>query len=841
MLKKGIYGNKKGFIVLAVVVVLLLAVVTFSIGSLFIPQIKLKVRSTTVQVIGELTNTKAEILDTLLMEMERNVGNLAEGLEETGNAAMALALLENFEENYQPAELFVLDKEGNCLYGMEDFLAVEKVPPEFFKKVEKEAVAMSDAIIGVDGRRRVLVGTVLPGKGLVCASVSANILQAACGKTTYRGEGYSYILKQDGEIMIPPMNFSYEQTYNNIRLLLDDGKNDPNTLDAFMEALKEGKDGSVIFHFNGKNQILCFEALKAGNNWYFATVVPLEAVEQDGAQIIRMAMFMAAIIMVLVIAVLTVSTGFYITAQRRKEKNNRFLRDIYQAISENTDTVIFIMDCKKSHLDYVFENSGSLLGVSAGEFFENEKKEVPQSTFLKELQGLLQEQQPQKKELRRLHTFNDRLNRDMWLKVLICPFYLGEDKKCIYAVTDVTQEYEDREKITAAVLAAEQASAAKSGFLSNMSHDMRTPMNGIVGMTAIAKKSIDDRDKVLDCLNKIDLSSKHLLSLINDVLDMSKIESGKLALSNEAFQLSVLLEELEVMLRPQCEAKQQSLTFMVHIVHNELIGDVTRLSQIFMNLLSNAVKFTSEGGSILLEAKEMPQRHSNFAAYRFNVTDNGIGISHEFQKLIFKPFERAKNQEVQKTEGTGLGMAITKNLISTMGGQIHLTSEPGKGTAFTIDLELPLQKTEAWEPQPEKIEMSGEGLLTGRHILLVEDNALNQEIAAELLSGFGITVDTADNGEEALEKFQCSCEGYYDAILMDIQMPVMNGYEAARAIRSSMHPQAGRIPIVAMTANVFAEDIAAAKEAGMNDHIPKPVDLQLLYQALKNCIENESL
>lgn len=482
---------------------------------------------------------------------------------------------------------------------------------------------------------------------------------------------------------------------------------------------------------------------------------------------------MAAMIIAVIVAALMAGIWFYLSVQRRQRENDRFLRDIYQAISENTDTVIFIRDSRTRYPEYVFENSERVLGISFEEFLDSAAHRSEDGAFFQELQSLLKEKWPEGSCQRELHSYNDRLHRDMWLKILICPFHLGTAPKCIYAITDITKEHQDRERIAAAVVAAEQANAAKSRFFSSMSHDMRTPMNGIVGMTAIAKRNLDKRDRVLDCLNKIEFSSNHLLGLINDVLDMSKIESGKLALSSDPFDLEELVWELEAILKSQCDDREQTLTIDMQIRHKRVMGDALRVKQILMNLLSNAVKFTPQKGAILLTVNEQAQRQADCAVYQFCVTDNGIGMSRDFLKTIFTPFERAEDSVVRQTEGTGLGMAITKNLVSAMGGQISVKSELGRGTTFFVDLELHLQKADMVEQREEKETSGNEISFAGRRFLLAEDNLINQEIAVELLSGYGAEVDVANDGKQALGYFMESDPGYYDVVLMDIQMPAM--------------------------------------------------------------------
>lgn len=547
----------------------------------------------------------------------------------------------------------------------------------------------------------------------------------------------------------------------------------------------------------------------------------------------------------------------------------------------------------------------------------------------------------------------------------------GRPAKALYVAQDVTEskQKEEREQqaLKEACEAANHANAAKSEFMSRMSHDIRTPMNAIVGMTAIAGRYLDDRERVADCLSKITVSSKHLLSLINEVLDMSKIESGKIDLEEEEINLSDLIGNLVTMIRPSIEEKQQELDVRItHVEHEEVIGDSMRLQQIFTNILSNAMKYTPPGGSIEMEIHERPSAAYGYASYEFVFRDNGIGMSREFQEKLFEPFSRAEDSRVSKIEGTGLGMTIARNIARRMNGDITVESELGKGTQFNVFLSLRLADTAGPDTEMlvdlpvlvadddetaaastclilENIGMLGEYVLNGRdavervwarhqsgedyfavildwkmpdmdgvetareirrkvgpevpiiilsaydwsgveeearvagvngfiskplfrsrlvylfnqlaghdpepkalspdraeaplppgkRVLLAEDNELNREIAEEILGQAGVLVESAENGKEALERFAESEEHYYDMIFMDIQMPVMNGYEATAAIRRLPRKDAGRVPIVAMTANAFAEDVRRSRKAGMNEHLTKPLDVE----ALRKCLE----
>ncbi|EEG53178.1 ATPase/histidine kinase/DNA gyrase B/HSP90 domain protein, partial [[Clostridium] asparagiforme DSM 15981] len=709
--KRHRYRNTALFVVIAAS-----CIGAFLIGIEAIRSIRSNVRSTTVQVIREITNSKSQMLTAILNDTERDLRSLAASLDATMELSSAAVLLERFEKDHTISGLTIIDHGGKALYGPENAYLLKGIPEGFAAEVEADGFQMSDPLIDENGDRRVLFGTALAGDRILYASIPTDSMQKACGETTYLGEGYSYILGKDGKIVVPPLRYNYEQVYEDIGNLLIYADNSSERVQAFIRALNSGATGSVVFQIDGQEQLFCFEPVYEKRGWQLVTVVALNAVEKDGAQIISTAVAMATVIIGVVVTALAAGSFLYWSMRRKQQENDRFLLDIYQAISENTDTVIFILNARSAAPDYVFENSGRILGIPAEEFLKQEQQEQD-SAFRSKLQAILEEPWPSEGCTREVHTYNERLHRDMWLKILICPFLLGDEKKCLYAVTDVTQEHNDREKIAAAVVVAEQANAAKSNFFSSMSHDMRTPMNGIVGMTTIAKRSLGDQDRVLDCLNKIDFSSRHLLGLINDVLDMSKIESGKLALVCEPFDLGELLLGLEAILRPQCESKGQTLTFTVNIRHLRLMGDTLRLNQIFMNLLSNAVKFTQEGGAVSFTAQELEQR-GNSPTFRFTVADNGIGIAQEAQQIIFTPFERVSNTAVHQIEGTGLGLAITKNLITAMGGQITLKSAPGQGSAFTVDLDLPMQEGELpVAPVAEAVTLD-ETSFAGRRFLL---------------------------------------------------------------------------------------------------------------------------
>ena len=389
---------------------------------------------------------------------------------------------------------------------------------------------------------------------------------------------------------------------------------------------------------------------------------------------------------------------------------------------------------------------------------------------------------------------------------------------------------------TEALQTAEHANKAKTDFLSNMSHDIRTPMNAIIGITSLIRHDAGNKAKVIEYADKIDISSQHLLGIINDVLDMSKIEAGKTVFKYSDFSILDFVQELDTIFHSQIYEKKQTLTIIKENIRHEWVhGDQVHLMQIFSNLLSNAVKYTQEGGEIQFFVEECETKSSVYAKYRFLVSDNGMGMSADFKETIFDPFTRAESSVTNKIQGTGLGMAITRNLVEAMGGTIDVDSELGQGSCFEvlIDLKIAEDRTAALAAQEETDEQDG-NILQGMRFLCAEDNELNAEILTELLKIEGAKCTICENGEEILKAFEQSAPGDYDMILMDVQMPVMNGYEATRAIRRSSHELAKTIPIIAMTANAFSEDIQHSLAAGMNAHVSKPVEMKVLEKTIRS-------
>ncbi|MCM1023140.1 MAG: ATP-binding protein [Prevotella sp.] len=392
-------------------------------------------------------------------------------------------------------------------------------------------------------------------------------------------------------------------------------------------------------------------------------------------------------------------------------------------------------------------------------------------------------------------------------------------------------EQKHREELNEALNMAQSANRAKTVFLNNMSHDIRTPMNAIIGFTNLSLKHLDDKTLLEDYLGKISRSSSHLLNLINDVLDMSRIESGKVVIEEKPENLSDILQNVRSIIQTDIAAKQLELNVTEDVKNGDVYCDKLRLNQVLLNLLSNAMKFTPAGGAVSLTLAEKGV-HDGFADYELRVKDTGIGMSPEFAATIFEPFTRERTATVSGIQGTGLGMSITKNIVDMMNGTIEVQSEKDKGTEFIINLSLRLQD-EQKSAKREEPKAEEEVSFKGSRLLLVEDNELNREIATEILKEWGFLIETAENGREAVDVVKASEPGYFAAVLMDVQMPVMNGYEASRAIRALDDPGLSKILIIAMTANAFEEDKQEALNAGMNDHVGKPIDVPVLLNTLK--------
>ena len=793
--------------------------------------------------------------------------------------------------------------------------------------------------------------------------------------SAFNGNAQSLIVHPDGRVVIDHSSESWGNVYNFFGLLREHSDMSEKELNELLEKFKAGRTDAMLLNLDGENYYLVYEKSNI-QDWMFLGLVQADIVNASMNSLQRSTMLLVGVV-VLCIAAFLISLIIQTnrTNLRRKDTEILYRDELFQKLSMNVDDVFLMLDAKTYQADYVSPNAEKLLGITVEQIHKDihvlgklypEEHEDPKKKYLEEIQ--VHEQREWDFEYVHLKTGERR-----WFHNIAMGSEVNEKKKYILVMSDRTSDRKMNQALSEAVRAAETANKAKSTFLSNMSHDIRTPMNAIIGFTTLAVSNIDDKKRVQDYLGKILSSSNHLLSLINDILDMSRIESGKIHLEETEVSLSEVLHDLKTIISGQIHAKQLELYMDAMDVTNEdVYCDKTRLNQVLLNLLSNAVKFTPAGGTVSVRIRQCHGTQKGSELYEIRVKDNGIGMSQEFVQKIFSPFEREHTSTVSRTQGTGLGMAITKNIVDMMGGTIEVQTEQDKGTEFIVRLPF---RTQPEHQRTEKIaeleglkalvvdddfntcdsvtkmlvrvgmrsewtlsgkeavlrarqsmelgdafhayiidwrlpDMNGievtrqirslgddtpiiiltaydwsdieaearaagvtafcakplfmsdirETLMTaigqsqsepedsvlpaagsdfrGRCILLVEDNELNREIAVEILNEYGFLVDTAENGAEAVEKVKNSTSGSYDLVLMDVQMPVMDGYEATKQIRALDDPSLAGITILAMTANAFDEDKKKALECGMDGFLSKPIVIEELIATLqKNLLD----
>ena len=792
--------------------------------------------------------------------------------------------------------------------------------------------------------------------------------------SAFDGNAQSFMIHPDGRVVVDHSSEAWGNVYNFFGILREHSDMSEKEINALLEKFKAGRTDAMLLNLDGRNYYLVYEKADI-QDWMFLGLVQADIVNASMNRLQRSTIiFVSAIVFCIAALFISLIIQKNRTNLRRKDTEILYRDELFQKLSMNVDDVFLMLDAKTYQADYVSPNVEKLLGITVEQIHKDicilgklysEKQEDPEKNYLEEIQ--VQEQREWDFEYVHLKTGEKR-----WFHNIAMGSEVNGKKKYILVMSDRTSDRKMNQALSEAVRAAETANKAKSTFLSNMSHDIRTPMNAIIGFTTLAVSNIDDKKRVRDYLGKILSSSNHLLSLINDILDMSRIESGKIHLEETEVSLSDVLHDLKTIISGQIHAKQLELYMDAMDVTNEdVYCDKTRLNQVLLNLLSNAVKFTPAGGTVSVRIRQYPGTVKGSELYEIRVKDNGIGMSQEFVQKIFSPFERERTSTVSRIQGTGLGMAITKNIVNMMGGTIEVLTEQGKGTEFIVRLPFRIQsKHQRIEKIAEleglkalvvdddfntcdsvtkmlvKVGMRSEWTLSGKEavlrarqsmemgdafhayiidwrlpdmngievtrqirslgddtpiiiltaydwsdievearaagvtafcakpmfmsdirdtlmtaigqkqaeaetailpaagsdfrgkcILLVEDNELNSEIAAEILNEYGFLVDTAENGAEAVEKVKNSKPGNYDLVLMDVQMPVMDGYEATKQIRALDNPALAGITILAMTANAFDEDKKKALECGMDGFLSKPIVIEELISILQKNLD----
>lgn len=680
--------------------------------------------------------------------------------------------------------------------------------------------------------------------GLLVGGFDEAHLQELMSASYFGESARAYLCLKDGSV-VACIDDNYPEN------ILDDLKKGHVLTDDKMaelrQAFEEGK--SYSFTYKDKNGIGngCITVLK-NIDWVMVNTFPATAGKRIQENAYRDALRLEIkLIMVFAIYIIVVAL-YYISKNGRLRRKSESYSQIINSVRQLYDRFI-VFDFENNTYDYLEKGTISPGVQKAGDYFEW-LNTFPQKHFLEEdAERFLDEFSPE--NLKNNLNLDNRFvqyeyelagKKRRWEKYSLIKLNMdgNETRRVLAAVEDVTaliqEELEKRHTLEQVFRDAESANNAKMDFLSRMSHDIRTPLNAIIGLTAVAEAHMEDRKRIGECLAKISAAGNHLLTLLNDVLDMSKIESGEFSLAESDFNLKELVWDVVEMVRPSAIKKHQNFKVnMEKFRHENVTGDSLRVYQIFVNILGNAVKFTDEGGDITLTLSELENHNKRLASYEFVFADTGIGMSEEFLKQLFQPFKRAEDERVSKNGGPGLGLSIVRNIVRAMDGTIRVESEPGKGSVFTVSITLKLQDVVIDEEQEEQSQftMISEMDFSGKRALLVEDNEINLEIATEILGTTGLQMESAENGQIGLEKFSQSKEGWYSIIFMDIQMPVMNGYEAAAAIRKLPREDAKNIPIVAMTANTFSEDMQEAKAAGMNGHIAKPLSPEGLGKILK--------
>ena len=653
--------------------------------------------------------------------------------------------------------------------------------------------------------------------------------------SAFEGHGSTFAVLPDGRVVLDSSSADMRGVHNILAMLKNSAGFTDEQITALQKAFAAGKSGNLEFSIHGVGYYMVYGSASF-QNWTVLGIAPKSIVNSNmnRLQYTTMAV-MSGIVGMLAVTVLLLMVQSNRQKLRKKDQQLLAREELFSSLSRNVDDVFLMIDTSTGKVEYISPNVRRILGISTEAVQEDFHVLCSAGGYhcRSRLDDLMQMEPGTQQEWNR-EFIHQETGEPRYIHVTGFINDAQGAKKCIVDLSDRTGEHQTTLAVEAALEIAEKASQAKTDFLSNMSHDIRTPMNAIVGLTTLMENELDQPEKLAEHLHKLESSGQLLLGIINNILDMSRIESGKTTLSVEPMHLSQQLDQLSTMIRAQASEKAQTFTISTHLRHENLLADPTRLNQVLMNILSNAVKYTPCGGHIRFEVEELP-RNEHYAKYSFVVQDDGIGMSEAYQKTLFDPFTREERSGTNRVQGTGLGMAITKNIVDLMGGSISVESATGKGTRFEVVLEFPIdaEADTAQKAQELPEETEDTSPLCGMKFLCAEDNALNAEILQMLLETKGASCTICSNGQEIVDAFVRVKPGEYDMILMDVQMPVMDGLEAARRIRSSENPLGQVIPILAMTANAFLEDMQKSKEAGMDEHLSKPVDIDALEQTVK--------
>ena len=761
-------------------------------------------------------------------------------LERAQSDADVSSFLAQAKEEYQFTDFFFVSRDSSyiTLNGERGYLDLGQTLSQLI--LEQQPIVANSV---VPDKPEIMVFAVPTAKGsyqgfayeAIAITYNNRDLVDSLKISAFEGHGSIFAVLPDGRVVLDSSSADMSGVHNILAMLKNSAGFTAEQITALQKAFAAGKTGNLEFSIHGIAYYMVYGSASF-QNWTIIGIVPKSVVNanMNRLQYTTMAVI-TGIVGILAVTILLLVVQNNRQKLRKKDQQLLAREELFSNLSRNVDDVFLMIDTETSKVEYVSPNVQRILGISPEAVQEDFHVLCAAGGYhcRSRLDDLMQMERGTQQEWNR-EFIHQETGESRYIHVTGFINDVQGAKKCIVDLSDRTGEHQTTLAVKAALEIAEKASKAKTDFLSNMSHDIRTPMNAIIGITTLMKNELDQPEKLAEHLGKLETSGQLLLGIINDILDMSRIESGKTTLNVEKMNLPQQISQLDSVIRQQAGQRRQTFTVETHVQHENVLADPNRLNQVLMNILSNAVKYTPTGGHIRLEVDELTHTE-HYAKYRFVVQDNGIGMSEEFQKHIFEPFERERTSTVSKVQGTGLGMAITKSVVDLMGGSISVESATGKGTRFEVVLEFPID-TEADHAQqvqalPEETEETSP--LCGMKFLCAEDNALNAEILQMLLETRGASCTICSNGQEIVDAFASVKPGDYDMILMDVQMPVMDGLEATRRIRNGENPLGRTIPILAMTANAFLEDMQKSREAGMDEHLSKPVDISALEQTVK--------
>ena len=792
---------------------------------------------------AHLTEILHQANQTLYNKVSFNWGIMrmwAPYLESAQSDADVDSFLAQAKEEYQFTDFFFVSRDGSyiALDGERGYLDLGRTLSQLV--LEQQPIVANSV---VPDKPEIMVFAVPTEKGsyngfdyeAIAISYNNKDLVDSLKISAFEGHGSTFAVLPDGRVVLDSSSVDMSGVHNILAMLKDSAGFTAEQITALQNAFAAGKNGNLEFSINGTGYYMVYGSASF-QNWTTLGIAPKAIVNanMNRLQYTTMAVMTGIVGMLAVTALLLVVQS---NRHKLRKKDQQLLarEELFSSLSCNVDDVFLMIDTGTGKVEYISPNVRRILGISTEAVQEDFRVLCSAGGYncRSRLDDLMQMEPGTQQEWNRKF-IHQETGEPRYIHVTGIINDAQGAKKCIVDLSDRTGEHQTTLAVEAALEVAEKASKAKTDFLSNMSHDIRTPMNAIIGITTLMKNELHEPEKLAEHLGKLETSGQLLLGIINDILDMSRIESGKTTLNVEKMNLTQQISQLDSVIRQQAGQRRQTFTVETHVQHENVLGDPNRLKQVLMNILSNAVKYTPNGGHIRLEVDELTHTE-HYTKYRFVVQDDGIGMSEEFQKTLFEPFTREEKSGTNKVQGTGLGMAITKSIVDLMGGTIHVESTTGKGTRFEVVLEFPIDAeadtVQETQVPPEEEETASP--LSGMKFLCAEDNAINAEILEMLLEANGASCTICANGQEIVDAFASVKPGDYDMILMDVQMPVMDGLEATRRIRSSENPLGKTIPILAMTANAFLEDMQKSREAGMDEHLSKPVDISALEQTVK--------